>query len=645
MAFRLQEILHKYEVGAGAAVLRFITAAAAFLAVAVVFDLAAFRNLATRDAMDAAQVGRNVAEGRGFTTSFIRPLSLYLLTKQGGNESSNTLPAVDRHPDLANPPVYPGLLALAWKTKPFPVEDLSKKQNFSVYFPDLWITIWNQVLLGLAAWLVFVLAKRLFDSSVAWASFALLVLSETYWKFSVSGLSTVLLIVEFLLLILIISRLEAAARVAVPGRNSVIAFAALAGALVGFMAMTRYSFACLIVPLIILVATLPSMQRPTLVVATLATFMVVCAPWVVRNFQLSGTPFGTAGFAIMAGTSNFPEDQLERSLHPLIRQVEAGEYWQKLFTNLHDIVVSDLWRLGGGWIMALFLVGLLVPFRNPVLGRTRLFLVLTMLALCLAQALARTSASVESPDINAENLLVVVGPAILMFGISLFVLLREQLNLGGPAGKNLLWAVLYILVGAPFLLAVIGSHPSRLVYPPYYPPWIQQKSAASAPGGAIMADVPWAVAWYGDRPSIWLSLKYIDRLSPQVREDFGTVAKLQPIKGFYLSSKALKTLDVKDLAAWSQSKAPDSQLELVQKMVTELGQRLVEQDAKPDEVERLRAIYKVVERNWVQGGGDDWESFILGIFVKKEVPTGFPLQKAVGGIVPEIFLTELSERK
>jgi len=74
-----------------------------------------------------------------------------------------------------------------------------------------------------------------------------------------------------------------------------------------------------------------------------------------------------------------------------------------------------------------------------------------------------------------------------------------------------------------------------------------------------------------------------------------------------------------------------------------LGQALVRDNAKQAEIDQLKAIYSVVDRNWVRGGGNDWESFILGIFVKKEVPSGFPLNRAVGGIAPEVFLTE-SER-
>ena len=102
-------------------------------------------------------------------------------------------------------------------------------------------------------------------------------------------------------------------------------------------------------------------------------------------------------------------------------------------------------------------------------------------------------------------------------------------------------------------------------------------------------------------------------------------------------------MDIKAIADWSRADIFDKDFELVRKMVTQLGQALIEQNVKPAEIDKLKAIYGVIDKNWVRGGGNDWESFVLGIFVKKEVPTGFPLNRAVGGIAPEVFLTE-SER-
>jgi len=237
-----------------------------------------------------------------------------------------------------------------------------------------------------------------------------------------------------------------------------------------------------------------------------------------------------------------------------------------------------------------------------------------------------------------------VAPLVIIFGASLFLTLRDQLNLQGPTGRALLWVIFYAAIGAPFALMLLGPHPSPVVYPPYYPPCIQQKAGPVGATKAIMSDVPWAVAWYGKRPSVWLSLKYIDKSAEAFRDDYYAVNRLQPISGLYLTSKTLRAMDVKVLADWSKRETSDKELELVRKMVTDLGQSMIQQGVKQAELDQLRSIYNVVDRNWLRGGGDDWDSFVLGIFIKREVPTGFPLQRAVGGLAPEVFLTE-SERE
>ena len=84
--------------------------------------------MATQEAMDAAQVARNIAQGKGYTTLFIRPFSIYLREKaQSGDAGARRPPAQvadlgrlrGMHPDLANPPVYPVVLAGLMKVLPF----------------------------------------------------------------------------------------------------------------------------------------------------------------------------------------------------------------------------------------------------------------------------------------------------------------------------------------------------------------------------------------------------------------------------------------------------------------------------------------------------------------------------------------------
>ena len=66
-----------------------------------------FTGLCHPEAMDQAQVARNLSRGDGFTTRFIRPLSMWRLA----NRSASRNAMLNQHPDIVNPPAYPALLA------------------------------------------------------------------------------------------------------------------------------------------------------------------------------------------------------------------------------------------------------------------------------------------------------------------------------------------------------------------------------------------------------------------------------------------------------------------------------------------------------------------------------------------------------
>ena len=60
------------------------------------YNWRAFKNMATQEAMDAAQVARNLAQGKGYTTLFIRPFSIFLVKKH--NLETQGAPPVARSP-------------------------------------------------------------------------------------------------------------------------------------------------------------------------------------------------------------------------------------------------------------------------------------------------------------------------------------------------------------------------------------------------------------------------------------------------------------------------------------------------------------------------------------------------------------------
>ena len=78
---RIQTVIHMLEEGAGSRVLRTITVILAVVATAVFYDVHAYRNFATQEAMDSAQVARNLADGKGFTTLFILSLIHICITR------------------------------------------------------------------------------------------------------------------------------------------------------------------------------------------------------------------------------------------------------------------------------------------------------------------------------------------------------------------------------------------------------------------------------------------------------------------------------------------------------------------------------------------------------------------------------------
>src|SRR5213079_2465805 len=164
-----------------------------------------------------------------------------------------------------------------------------------------------------------------------------------------------------------------------------VVMAGLSGGLVGLGALTRYSFGWLIVPVLAFFAIHFERRRIVLCLVAWVVFAGVMAPWLARNHGWSGTLFGTAGFAVVEDTPPFPADRIERSLKPNLGDVELIDCPRKLVVNLGAMVQNELPKLGGSWITAFFLVGLLVPFISKTLGRLRIFLLLSLALLTVVQ--------------------------------------------------------------------------------------------------------------------------------------------------------------------------------------------------------------------------------------------------------------------
>ena len=581
---RLQEWIHRMEVGGGAKYVRWCGVVIGFAMLALIYDVLCFRNFTSPETMDMAQLGRNIARGEGYTTRYVRPLSIGLTIATRADKSPLLK---EGHRDLSNPPVYPLVLAGLQAVTP-DAGNLLEAKNFSVHRPTLYIVLLNQVLFGLGALLVFRLALGWFDRTVAWVSVLLFLFTELYWRFTMSGLNTMLLMDLMLVLVWLLSRLEQRAREAAPAKT-VLLHALVIGAVLGVAMLTRYSLGWMLLPVLAFVAVCGAQQRWRAVVLVLAAFLVITAPWVVRNVLASGLPFGTATFAVVEGTPAFTGDTLSRALKPSLSGL-PGASWMLFVSVIHkgiggvrEIIASDLPRLGGNWLWAFFLAGLLVRFQNVGLSRVRWFVVGTLLFLIPVQAFARTYLAAEAPEVNSENLLVLISPFVLMFGVAFFFVLFERRDVPSLAWRVGGLSFFAVIISLPFVLALLPPRP-QVNAPPYYPPRIQQVAAYLEPRELWMSDIPWAMAWYGERQCVATTLN-----AGKAYFDLSDVHKT--VDGLYLSSR---TCDAKFIS------------------------------------------------NWFGGTERGWAELFLQTFVLRQVPRGFPLRHSPEGLTTlgELLLTD-----
>src|SRR6185437_2015765 len=116
---QIQTLIHLLEEGSGLRYLKYCLGCLVVMGLLVSYNLRGYRNMSNPESMDAAPLARNIAEGKGYTTDVLRPFSLFLVKKAYDDahgpaavgDMTDRMKIRSPHPDLANPPVYPLILA------------------------------------------------------------------------------------------------------------------------------------------------------------------------------------------------------------------------------------------------------------------------------------------------------------------------------------------------------------------------------------------------------------------------------------------------------------------------------------------------------------------------------------------------------
>lgn len=527
----LHDVVYSIDAGTGLKIIRVTLYVLLMLVVLMLYTATQFRGLKTEEAMDYAQLGRNMSLNNGMVTKCVRPLTMWKMS--GPNEDQD--PKITNHPDLYHPPAYPAVLAVGFKLftaiglDPFEMTPTSRVATMPA---EQWVILpVNHIFTLLTGWIVFALGKRLFSREIGFLGMTIYFFSNIAWKDSISGLNismaTFFIVAAFYAMVVsMLNRRdrESTAAWAVPFVLSAI-FAAIAF-------LTRY-IACAAVPGIALFAWLMSGRfrgGTRFAIIYVVLFMVMISPWLYRNVKVSGNPLGMAAHLALADTEKYPGKQLDRQLHPEFSfkttSTQLKEKWVDTYSNKHEAIIPSL---GGGVLMALFIVTFFYSFVRPQVNYLRWGLgVSILLTILIAGFFSESSVMM----IHA------FWPFVILFGLAFFYILIDRLDLGAQLYTLGLKCLIVVLSLIPFALTLMPPHASS-PYPPYWPPIISQVSGMLRPNEVICTDMPWATAWYGDRVSVLL---------PKDLDDFYEINDYkQYISGIYVTALTKNKPFAKDL--------------------------------------------------------------------------------------------------
>jgi hypothetical protein len=500
----LQNIVYHLEQGA----LRQLVVAGACLVIlsvfAVYFSATQFKGLNYATAMDQAQVAREFSRGHGWTTKFVRPLAIHQIEahKKGSLD-------FNRFPDTVNPPLYPAVLGTVFKLTgtDFDVKPEALR-SFTRYAPETWILVLNGFLAVFAMILAYLWAVRTFDHRVAVCMVILVGISELFWSHVISGLPTSLLMA----LLAGIGLLLNESSLASDEERPAVSLGCYLGAclLAGLACLTSYLFIG-ILPALILFGMFAI--RPRYVAGVVGGLLALglISVWLLRNYQITGHPFGTSWAFWFFDYNPVMGNELWRILDYKSGDVVSFRHFMRaLLLGLQGQMAQLTVLIGSVPVLVLFGASIFHVFRSSHAQWNRWFWVVAAFGLFLANAFGFRE---NRPESWMElNNLVVLLPALALFGSAFLFVLIERMSLPVDLLKH---AVVFLvcLAGAVPLMArvFLPGSPTIFAYPPYFPPILVFAKQWIGPEEAYVSDMPWASSWYSDRTVMWI---------PRTRKEF-----------------------------------------------------------------------------------------------------------------------------
>jgi hypothetical protein len=533
----VQELIHWLEVGEGARWVLLLALLVCGLSVSALVSWRQFHGAASEATLAQADMARQLAEGRGFSTEVNYPQAVAFLRGWG-----QKFDAAKPYPDVYQAPLYSMVVAASLEVlrmvhRPW-YEALFARAPAPPYgyAADYFLLAINLVLFWAALVLAFSLARLLFGGPAAWLSALALFVSVPVWQQVVAVNGSSLMMVVALGAFHAWWRAESApdfARAALP--------LGLLGALCGALFLTEYSAGILVIVAAAASAARHAGARGRAAGLVLLGFSLVSGPWVARNLAVTGLPTALAiqNVALKAGDVTAEPSVARATLSATLPRPDFNKVANKALSQLQECLRSRIWSGGSMWLAAFFAAGWLYAFRSEPVNRLRWLFAISLLALIGSQAVFNSGDS-------ERQAAAWLAPLIIVFGSGFFfVLLGSHPVLS--AWPRACAAALIILQAVPLAHDALDPRWLHFLYPPYFPQLLQgmrSKLEASDPSGryGLMADVPAGLAWYG-RTRAWAQ--------PATLHDFYAIQVEQPTGELLLTPKTLDRPFLSDLNAHS----------------------------------------------------------------------------------------------
>lgn len=493
---------HRSAVRLGRVLLLFL-----ILGIAGVELFVSFRGLFEPAAMDQAQIARQIARGEGMITKFYRPLQLMDMAKENKRFIDFT-----RVKDSNYAPLHPYVLAGALHlTGAADFEDNRMVEGGSVlYGPDRVVASVSMIFFLVALFLSYLLAKRLFDESVAVATVLMMSLSDLMLNFATSGLPQPMMMCFFLGAVYLML-LACDAQTRHRGMMRISIYTVVSFCFMGLLCLSSWMGVWLAFGLLIFVGVF---LRPYGVFSLVGFFILLIfliLPY-LRLIGITGSALGNAFYAIY---NNFGvgEDMVLRSTLAGDLPLDEKSFILRLtgiyFAELQCIYV----KMGSIVVSFFFLLSIFHVYKN----KTTQYLKWATLIMFGTAAIGTVFFGSKEP-VHVSQIYVLLAPLFAAYGASLvFSMIARSL-----AGKDFVMTRNFVI----FALVVVSSGPLLFNYPkevyrgiwlahkgiPYWPPYYPTAlnlslAAQTNDHDIIVTDQPWAVAWYADRKALWTPLK------------------------------------------------------------------------------------------------------------------------------------------